>query len=1365
MEDYPPLRSTNGVEGSSQLKIQDPNPESRPHLSYEEISAVNELQRLNLNGTSDHGRSNQNGSNRPGSKIQPDFDSEKAFPSLGAPSAAPKTAVGWGQGPALSTRSVGNNQKSTPLNSNQYTETLVLLLSSIHIGSVPPQYREKGPRQAGEKREEDPKTLPDVLRAIQRRHPTVSLESSTSRDRVTILFRTPYTLPRPISSTPPLIKAAHSLHPEERIIRARQELITRVTRKIEKVIMIPAPVKPFVIGQRGRILKEIIESTGANINLPPKGDRSTPGEALIAEGGQVEIGEDVEMIPITISGEVSAVLDAEDKIMGIVKERTNKVTVKISSIPTVLYPLLDGPSSKGSRLSELVLRNLIKELGIEQDDLNCNISVPSLSQTTTKNQSHICLAENESVDGINSIPSSESNTKKDLSITVSGDKSQVEFAVKLIESFYNELMNSTTKVEVEIPKKQHRLLDVQAIEEILAATGSLVILPSPLDPRERVVIRGEKMSNVQALGLLVTKANDLEIETLDLERMNSQIPNSSQYAAQLTTFLSTKAYQTKLKQIQEEAAKSGVKIYIPLLPFKTIEIMGDNREKIIRTKLILENYLKSSIKPSYFQSVEVDRLLHGYVAKKKNPKLKSLQEPKGIEIIIPREGDMTNTILLVAVKPIQGKDNQSNEQDTINALDRVKEEILKSVRDLAEISTVELEVDQKFHSHILGPNGTTLNAIIGEDKLVAIKIGPGDLIGVRGSKDEVLRVEKEIIRIAEEAKVTDTINSYSTEFEVDSKLVSHLVGKGGSTISKLRETLGVRVDFSDRSTEETASKKRKQTKSLVLIQGRKENVEEAKKRILAQAERLADEVTVSLPMIAGLDKRALVGKGGRYILRLQDVHMVFITMPRGPTSENGVSSSNENENIIIRGPKKGVDAVRKELVELMEYERENNNTISMKISTKSVARVLGKGGLNLEKIKQETDVQAIDIDKLEGPEDLSQVTLRGTKSAIQAAKKTISGIVQEVDEESVVEMKIEKNYHQSLIGKGGSRLRELVELAGCDEEAAKKIYFPRSTDPGSSNVVTIKGKKSAVPKIKEQLEKEIQRLKSLTTYGVRVPKASHAAVIGRGGINLKSLQSQHNVLIYTPGWKEWVTADTPVNQDELKDVDPSEIFKVLGPKEGCLAAIEELKSKAQIKERSDRAKSHKKTLIVPCKYHHLLFQNGRAIRELPRGVRIDYGSVKLPTILNVPNEDKLIRDVHTSRIDVDVDEGFQTAVVGWDVQELKSDLKDEVEIPWNITGLDQKEVEAVEKRFQDKLNDLISGSDKGENQVGFLKLMTGLMPKVIGRGGTGLRSLIEQSGALMVEVVGRTGSDTLKIIGNSQQIGRVKFLIEKEFDG
>ena len=68
----------------------------------------------------------------------------------------------------------------------------------------------------------------------------------------------------------------------------------------------------------------------------------------------------------------------------------------------------------------------------------------------------------------------------------------------------------------------------------------------------------------------------------------------------------------------------------------------------------------------------------------------------------------------------------------------------------------------------------------------------------------------------------------------------HVVGKAGAGVTKLREDLGVRVDFEEQggAAGSSASKKKPASKSKVTIKGRKENVEEAKKRIQTQVQRL-----------------------------------------------------------------------------------------------------------------------------------------------------------------------------------------------------------------------------------------------------------------------------------------------------------------------------------------------------------------------------------------------------------------------------------------------------------------------------------------------------------------------------------------------
>lgn len=177
-------------------------------------------------------------------------------------------------------------------------------------------------------------------------------------------------------------------------------------------------------------------------------------------------------------------------------------------------------------------------------------------------------------------------------------------------------------------------------------------------------------------------------------------------------------------------------------------------------------------------------------------------------------------------------------------------------KEAADITTSTLSIPAQLHRSIIGQGGTTLNAVIGEEKLVNVSFGSKprgaaasdaksngaeeDSVVIRGPSDEVARVRKALEEIAETAKNEEIVNSHVVEFEIDTIHVRHVVGKAGAGVTKLREELGVKVDFEQlgagAADASAAGGKKKSAgssagKSRVTIKGRKENVEEARKRI------------------------------------------------------------------------------------------------------------------------------------------------------------------------------------------------------------------------------------------------------------------------------------------------------------------------------------------------------------------------------------------------------------------------------------------------------------------------------------------------------------------------------------------------------
>lgn len=118
------------------------------------------------------------------------------------------------------------------------------------------------------------------------------------------------------------------------------------------------------------------------------------------------------------------------------------------------------------------------------------------------------------------------------------------------------------------------------------------------------------------------------------------------------------------------------------------------------------------------------------------------------------------------------------------------------------------------------------------------------------------------------------------------------------------------------------------------ITGRKENVEEAKKRILAQIDRLvsctkkleinadfflaqADE-TFEILKIPAQYHSSLIGQSGKYAIRLEEKYSVKITFPR-QSPENGEGKTREQlkpDEVLVKGGKKGVAGAKSELLDV-----------------------------------------------------------------------------------------------------------------------------------------------------------------------------------------------------------------------------------------------------------------------------------------------------------------------------------------------------------------------------------------------------------------------------------------------------------------
>lgn len=96
-----------------------------------------------------------------------------------------------------------------------------------------------------------------------------------------------------------------------------------------------------------------------------------------------------------------------------------------------------------------------------------------------------------------------------------------------------------------------------------------------------------------------------------------------------------------------------------------------------------------------------------------------------------------------------------------------KQSLLSLASEFADLVTLTVTIPSSLHGAVIGTGGTTLNAVLGEEKLSHVSFGSpdnSDLVTIRGPQSEAERVRSELERISEESKKEEIVNSHVVEF-------------------------------------------------------------------------------------------------------------------------------------------------------------------------------------------------------------------------------------------------------------------------------------------------------------------------------------------------------------------------------------------------------------------------------------------------------------------------------------------------------------------------------------------------------------------------------------------------------------------------
>ncbi|KIM45268.1 hypothetical protein M413DRAFT_65984 [Hebeloma cylindrosporum] len=1072
---------------------------------------------------------------------------------------------------------------------------------------------------------------------------------------------------------------------QKELDKAKRSLMALLSPVVTLVINAPASTIASIIGPKGATLKQIRDQTSVRVDIPRRDPAALNGNGHPngTTNGKDDDDEDEEpTVPVTLVGPQPLAYEAQAMLKQIISSKTSKSTQRVRDIPVHILPFI-------------VVRKALFLAAAQSGTVN--------------------LALNSAA----------------REITASGDREAVVTVVESIRQTIETFKASLTSVKLSLPKKQHRLLIGPDADAVMAKSNCAVVVE---ESGNEVTVWGQSSDLPAGLGAAITQANSQHIHEITL-------PGPTTFSKQLATYLKRIQYAKTVK-----GKHPAVDIYLPS-PEATsqslsIELVGPQADVdvVVREFSKLIGDLTGGTK-----EIDVDWLLHRVIIGKNGKKLKQFHEAHNVQVYFPNESLESSHVLLV-YDPLTSAVSPSPDEKKKH-LDDVAKEILKWARDAADVKTEVISVEKRWHESVVGNGGTTLNAIIGEDTTLSIKVGSEaadpsteDVILVRGVSEDVDRAVKEILKIVEDAKNDEIVNSHSTEFDVDKEYVGRIVGSQGSGVNKLRDQLGVKVDVSDDvdEKEKEGGKKKKVVHQKSRITGRKENVEEAKKRILAQIDRLADETSEILKIPAQYHS-SLIGQSGKYAIRLEEKYSVKITFPR-QSSENGEGKTREQlkpDEVLVKGGKKGVAGAKSELLDAAEFEKESNNVLKFTVPTRSVARILGRGGATINDIKDDTDAQ-IDIEK--GSEDngtTTAITVRGTKKAVAAAKAAIIAISDQIAEEISASVPVESRFHRSIIGAGGQGLKELIAKCGGPADPklqAGLIRFPRQGE--LSIEVRIHGEPQLVGKLKAELEQIVATLRDRVIVAVDIPAPQHRALIGRGGQHLNDLQAKFDVQIQFPGSRSYNQVGEPENLADLSEVDPANLVKVSGSRAACEKAVAELKVYSALficlssLNFGPVTEGPTSTVTVPLKYHHAISQQGSFFRTLRTfGVQVDHSSQ--PQTSGVPT-----RPPPEARID---DADTSSGEPEWEIVSNYQDAEEGDSI-WTLRARDQAGLDKAENLVKEAI------ANAGRmSHVGFLTMPDrSTFPRIVGVKGSNVARLRNETGA---DITVSRENSTIVIIG------------------
>ncbi|KAG7228665.1 hypothetical protein INR49_008441 [Caranx melampygus] len=780
------------------------------------------------------------------------------------------------------------------------------------------------------------------------------------------------------------------------VMKARKEIVSRLQTQASATVAIPKEHHRFVIGKNGEKLQELELKTATKIQIPRPDDSSNQ---------------------IKISGTKEGLEKAKHEILLISAEQDKRAVERVN-IDKVYHPFITGAYNK-----------LVAEI-MQETSARINVPPPSVNKTE---------------------------------IVITGEKEQVALAVAMIKKIYEDKKKNATTIAVEVKKSQHKYVigpKGNTLQEILDKTGVSVEIPPSDSSSETVILRGEPDRLGQALTEVYAKANSYTVSSVSASSWLHRfiIGKKGQNLAKITQ---------QMPKVHIEFTEGEDKITLEG-PTKDVQMVQSQIEAIVTDLVSRMDYAEISVDPKF----------HRHLIGKGGVNINRIKELHKVTVRIPPDNEKSNLIRI---------------EGDPQGVQEAKKELLELASRMENERTKDLIIEQRFHRAIIGQKGEKIKEV--RDKFPEVIINfpdpaqKSDIVQLRGPRTEVEKCSKFMQKIVAEM----VENSFSVSVPIFKQFHRNIIGKGGSNIKKIREETNTKIDLPAENS----------NSEMIVITGKKANCEAARNRILAIQKELANitEIEVSIPSKlhnsligskgrlvrsimeecggvhihfptegSGIDKvtirgpveevekakqqllglaeekqtkshtaelrakpeyhKFLIGKGGGNIRKVRDSTGARIIFP---TAED-----KDQELITVVGTEEAVREAQKELEELIKS-LDNVIEDTMSVDPKHHRYFVARRGQVLRDLADEYGGVMVSFPRTGSQSE--KVTLKGAKECVEAAKKRMQEIVEDLDAQVTMECVIPQKFHRSIMGPKGSRIQQITR------DHNVQIKFPEREDP------------------------------------------------------------------------------------------------------------------------------------------------------------------------------------------------------------------------------------------------------------------------------------------------------------------------------